>query len=162
VSAVDIVAPTAPAAAAPRPLASPGEQVESLPRYGLSWPAALSDYAPIQYAEPLAIAPGVVLIRAPGHTPGSQIIYVKCEDGRELLFVGDIGWSLRNIETGKGRPRLLSAFMLKEDRDRVFGQLAALKALHEAEPDLLIIPGHDIAAIDALIAAGAMTAQFKL
>ena len=138
------------------------EQVESLPRYGLTWPAALSDYAPIDYTEPLAIAPGVVLIRAPGHTPGSQIIYVKREDGRELLFVGDIGWSLRNIETGKGRPRLLSAFMLKEDRDRIFGQLATLKALHEAEPDLIIVPGHDLAAVDAMIASGAMTAQFQM
>ncbi|MEO7222281.1 MAG: MBL fold metallo-hydrolase [Devosia sp.] len=138
------------------------EQVESLPRYGLTWPAALSDYAPIEYEGMLAIAPGVVLIRAPGHTPGSQMIYVKCEDGRELLFIGDIGWSLRNVETGKSRPRLLSAFMLKEDSDAVFAQLAVLKALHEAEPDLLIVPGHDLAAVDALIASGAMTAQFKM
>jgi glyoxylase-like metal-dependent hydrolase (beta-lactamase superfamily II) len=138
------------------------EQVESLPRYGLTWPAALSDYAPIEYADMLAIAPGVVLIRAPGHTPGSQMVYVKREDGRELLFIGDIGWSLRNVETGKGRPRLLSQFMLNEDRDAVFAELAMLKALHEAEPDLLIVPGHDVAAVDALIASGAMTAQFKM
>jgi glyoxylase-like metal-dependent hydrolase (beta-lactamase superfamily II) len=138
------------------------EQVESLPRYGLTWPKTLSDYAPIEYPDMLAIAPGVVLIRAPGHTPGSQMVYVKREDGRELLFIGDIGWSLRNVETGKGRPRLLSAFMLKEDSDAVFAQLAALKAVHEAEPNLLIIPGHDVAAVDALIAGGAMTAQFMM
>jgi glyoxylase-like metal-dependent hydrolase (beta-lactamase superfamily II) len=110
----------------------------------------------------LAIAPGVVLIRAPGHTPGSQMVYVKREDGRELLFIGDIGWSLRNVETGKGRPRLLSQFMLNEDRDAVFAELAILKALHEAEPNLLIVPGHDVATVDALIAQGAMTAQFTM
>ena len=138
------------------------EQVESLPRYGLTWPAELGDYAPIDYPDMLAIAPGVVLIRAPGHTPGSQMIYVKREDGRELLFIGDIGWSLRNVETGKSRPRLLSAFMLREDSDRVFAQLATLKALHEAEPDLLIVPGHDVAAVDALIADAAMGAQFRM
>jgi glyoxylase-like metal-dependent hydrolase (beta-lactamase superfamily II) len=138
------------------------EQVESLPRYGLAWPAELSDYAPIDYPDMLAIAPGVVLIRAPGHTPGSQMIYVKREDGRELLFIGDIGWSLRNVETGKSRPRLLSAFMLREDSDRVFAQLATLKALHEAEPELLIVPGHDVTAVDALIADGAMGAQFRM
>jgi glyoxylase-like metal-dependent hydrolase (beta-lactamase superfamily II) len=138
------------------------EQVESLPRYGLTWPAELGDYAPIEYTDMLPIAPGVVLIRAPGHTPGSQMVYVKREDGRELLFIGDIGWSLRNVETGKGRPRLLSQFMLNEDRDAVFAELAMLKALHEAEPDLLIVPGHDVAAVDALIASGAMTAQFRL
>jgi glyoxylase-like metal-dependent hydrolase (beta-lactamase superfamily II) len=138
------------------------EQLENLPRYDMTWPAALSDYAPIEYTGMLAIAPGVVLIRAPGHTPGSQMIYVRREDGRELLFVGDIAWRIRNIETGQGRPRLLSDILLKEERDAVSAELAMLKALHEAEPDLLIVPGHDPAAIDALIASGAMTAQFSL
>lgn len=138
------------------------EQYENVPRYGLAWPAALADYTPIDYADSLAIAPGVVLIRAPGHTPGSQMIYVKREDGRELLFIGDIGWTERNVETGKGRPRILSQFMLNEDRDAVFAELAMLKALHEAEPDLLIVPGHDLAAVEALIASGAMQAGFSL
>lgn len=138
------------------------EQVASLPRYGLTWPPELADHAPIDYPDMLAIAPGVVLIRAPGHTPGSQMVYVKREDGRELLFVGDIGWSLRNVETGNGRPRLISQFMLNEDRDAVFAELAMLKALHEAEPELLIVPGHDVAAVDALIEDGAMGAQFRM
>jgi glyoxylase-like metal-dependent hydrolase (beta-lactamase superfamily II) len=138
------------------------EQVASLPRYGLTWPAELSDYAPIDYPDMLAIAPGVVLIRAPGHTPGSQLVYVKCEDGRELLFIGDIGWTDRNIDSGKGRPRLVSQFLLQEDRDAVFAELAMLKALREAEPALVIVPGHDVAAIDALIADGAMGAQFRM
>jgi glyoxylase-like metal-dependent hydrolase (beta-lactamase superfamily II) len=138
------------------------EQVDSLTRYGLTWPAALKDYAPIEYEGMLSIAPGVVLIRAPGHTPGSQMVYVKREDGKELLFIGDIAWSLRNVETGKGRPRLLSQFMLNEDRDAVFAELAMLKGLHEAEPNVLIVPGHDVAAVDGLIAAGAMSAQFKM
>ena len=137
------------------------EQVDSLPKFGLAWPAALTDYAPLEYDGMLTIAPGVVLIRAPGHTPGSQMVFVKREDGRELLFIGDIGWSLRNVETGKGRPRLLSQFMLSEDRDAVFAELATLKALHAAEPDLLIVPGHDVAAVDALVAAGAMTPEFR-
>ena len=138
------------------------EQVASLPRYGLAWPAELSDYAPIDYPDMLAIAPGVVLIRAPGHTPGSQLVYVKCEDGRELLFIGDVGWTDRNIDSGKGRPRLVSQFLLQEDRDAVFAELAMLKALREAEPALVIVPGHDVAAIDALIADGAMGAQFRM
>ena len=37
-----------------------------------------------------------------------------------------------------------------------------LKALHEAEPNLLIVPGHDVAAVDALVASGAMTTQFMM
>lgn len=138
------------------------EQLDSLPLYGLTLPTALADTAPLDYSDALAIAPGVVLVRAPGHTPGSQMVYVKAESGREYLFIGDIGWLERNVETGKGRPRLLSQFMLNEERDRVFAQLAALKALHEAEPDLVIVPGHDLAEVEALIANGALTAQFAL
>jgi glyoxylase-like metal-dependent hydrolase (beta-lactamase superfamily II) len=138
------------------------EQLDSLPRYGLVWPIALNDYVPLDYPDMIALAPGVVLIRAPGHTPGSQMVYVKREDGRELLFIGDIGWIERNVETGKGRPRLLSQFMLNEDRDAVFAELALLKSLHETEPSLLIVPGHDLAAVDALIASGALGAQFSL
>ena len=69
---------------------------------------------------------------------------------------------MRNIETGKGRARALSQFMLNEDRDAVFSELAALKARHAAEPNVLMVPGHDLAAVNALIGSGAITAQFKL
>jgi len=80
----------------------------------------------------------------------------------EMMRISDIAWRMRNIETGTGRPRLLSDILLKEDRDAVSAELAMLKALHEAEPDLLIVPGHDPAIIDTLIASGALTAQFSL
>lgn len=138
------------------------EQVASVGTYNAAWRDAFKDITPIEYDQYLAIAPGVVLIKAPGHTPGSQMIYVKREDGREVLFTGDIGWLLRNIETGKGRPRALSQFMLNEDRNVVFAELATLKALHAAEPNLIMVPGHDSVAIDALIKSGVMTAKFKL
>jgi len=121
-----------------------------------------ADIAPIEYEQYLAIAPGVVLIKAAGHTPGSQMIFVKREDGRELLFTGDIAWLARNIETGRGKPRAVSELLLHEDRNAVFAELATLKALHGAEPNLLLVPGHDVAAVQALIASGAMVQGFKL
>jgi glyoxylase-like metal-dependent hydrolase (beta-lactamase superfamily II) len=101
-----------------------------------------------------------VLIKAPGHSPGTQMIYVILQDGRELLFVGDIGWSLRNIEEVRGRPRLVSQLMLNEERDRVFGQLQALHDLHEAEPGLIIVPGHDQQYLETLVEQGAMVRGF--
>jgi glyoxylase-like metal-dependent hydrolase (beta-lactamase superfamily II) len=138
------------------------EQLANVGTYQPLWKDAFKDITPIGYDKYFAIAPGVVLIRAPGHTPGSQMIYVKREDGKEVLFVGDIGWLLRNVQTGTGRPRLLSQFMLGEDREAVFAELATLRSLHEAEPDLLIVPGHDVATVDALIAAGVMTGKFRI
>ncbi len=55
----------------------------------------------IDYQRALPIAPGVVLIRAPGHTPGSQMVYVKLASGREVVLVGDVVWHNAGIETGR-------------------------------------------------------------
>src|SRR5271165_4104318 len=112
---------------------------------------ALDGYVPLSYQKYLSVAPGVVLIKAPGHTPGSQMIYVQTADGAEFLFLGDVAWQFRNIEVQRERARLMSKFMLKEDRGAVFGQLAALKRLHAAEPGIHIVPGHDGAVVDALV-----------
>jgi glyoxylase-like metal-dependent hydrolase (beta-lactamase superfamily II) len=141
------------------------EQVAEPTRYGaftVPAPPLLEAYTPLSYDTATAIAPGVALMKAAGHTPGTQLIFVTLANGKEVLFIGDIGWSLRNIETGKGRPRLLSQFMLGEDREAVFAQLAALKALHGSEPALAIVPGHDSSAIDALVADGTLLAGFAL
>lgn len=123
---------------------------------------ALDTYLPIDYDRYLAIAPGVVLIKAPGHTPGSQMVYVQTANGTELLLIGDVAWHFRNIELQRERARLMTMLFIKEDRTAVFGQLAALKRLHEAQPEIHIVPGHDGPVVDALLEAGIMKRGFSL
>ncbi len=123
-------------------------------KYPPSKPKRVLDYQGIT-----AIAPGVVLIRAGGHTPGSQLVYVQLESGAELLFLGDVAWSAENVDRVRERPRGITAVM-KEDRRAVLQQLAALKALKDSEPKLAQVPGHDIAAVEALLAQGLLKAQF--
>ena len=108
----------------------------------------------------MALAPGVVLIKSPGHTPGSQMVYVKRADGRELLFLGDVSWRLRNLEQVRERP-LFMTLIIGEDRRQVMGQFQALHALHQAEPGLALVPGHDGPAVQALTAAGLLEAGFR-
>jgi glyoxylase-like metal-dependent hydrolase (beta-lactamase superfamily II) len=123
---------------------------------------ALDGYAPISYQQYLAAAPGIVLIKAPGHTPGSQMIYVRTANGVEFLFLGDVAWLFRNIELQRERARLITTFMIKEeDRRAVFGELAALQRLHAAQPGIHIVPGHDGAAIDELVATGLLKSGFS-
>jgi glyoxylase-like metal-dependent hydrolase (beta-lactamase superfamily II) len=122
---------------------------------------ALDGYRPLEYDQYHAIAPGVVLIKSPGHTPGSQMVYVQTANGAELLLIGDVAWHFRNIELQRERARLVTMMFLKEDRTAVFGQLAALKRLHEAHPNVHIVPGHDGPVIDALLAAGVMKSGFS-
>jgi glyoxylase-like metal-dependent hydrolase (beta-lactamase superfamily II) len=121
---------------------------------------ALDGYVPLSYEKYLAVAPGIVLIKAPGHSPGSQMIYVQAANGSEYLFLGDVAWQFRNIDVQRERARLITAFLIKEDRSAVFGQLAALQQLHSAEPSVHIVPGHDGAAVDELIAAGLLKSRF--
>ena len=126
------------------------------------WPeGALANYKPLEYDRYHAIAPGVVLIKAPGHTPGSQLIYVKRADGTEILFLGDVAWQHRNIDIVRERARLVTQFLIKEDRDAVMLQLAELKRLRDAEPKLEIMPGHDTDALDHFLSAGLLVKGFK-
>lgn len=121
---------------------------------------ALDGYVPIEYQKYDAVAPGMVLIKSPGHTPGSQMIFVQTADGKEYLFTGDVAWHFRNIEVQRERPRFATQFVIEEDRTAVFGQLGALHRLHEAEPRINIVPGHDGEAVGRLIDASLMTSKF--
>lgn len=121
----------------------------------------LASFKPVIYADYKALAPGVVLIKSPGHTPGSQMVYVQKADGTELLLLGDVAWHFRNIETLRERARLVTQFFLKENRKQVFGELKALSDLHAAEPKISIVPGHDGAVMDALLAEGVVTQGFE-
>lgn len=121
----------------------------------------LGQFKPVVYDQYLAIAPGVVLIKAPGHSPGSQIVYVRKQDGTEVLLIGDVAWHFRNIEVERERARLVTQFFLKEDRHAVFGELKALHELHAAEPNLSIMPGHDGEMEAALVKSGVFTEGFK-
>jgi glyoxylase-like metal-dependent hydrolase (beta-lactamase superfamily II) len=138
------------------------EQVAN--RFGM-YPARFPDelmqnYQPLRYDGALAIAPGVVLIKSPGHTPGSQMVYVQRADGRELLLLGDVSWRLRNVEQVRERP-LFMTLLIREDRQAVLGQFQALHELRQKEPGIALVPGHDGPAVQAHAAAGLLTAGFQ-
>lgn len=138
------------------------EQVANLDRYDPGYPKAeFTGYQPIAYEKYLAVAPGVVLIRAAGHTPGSQMVYVKTAGGAEFLFIGDVAWHMRNIDTMRERARLVTWLFLREDRDAVLAQLAALNTLKKAEPSIHIVPGHDPEAVAALERDGLIIKTFR-
>lgn len=113
------------------------------------WPRGSREgYVPLKYDGMRAIAPGVVLIRAPGHTPGSQMVYVRQADGREVLFAGDTASSRDNVRLIRPRSRYVMEFGGHEDdRDAVFRQTIALKKLMDENPALALVPGHDEAAL---------------
>lgn len=90
-----------------------------------------------------SIAPGVVLIQTPGHTLGSQMIYVLLQNGREYLFAGDTGSLASNIIQTVPRSRLLTDWLVQEDRVATIGWLKGLNILREQNKSLVIVPSHD-------------------
>ena len=108
------------------------------------WRANAGRLPPPRTLDPIeAVAPGVVLIQTPGHTPGSQMIYVRMQNGREYLFAGDTGSLATNIIATVPRGRLLTDWLVQEDRTATIGWLKGLGALRRQNTSLVIIPSHD-------------------
>lgn len=114
----------------------------SLP-WSLPWPQAAQPVPAPANPAPHAVAPGVVVIPAPGQSPGAQMIFVTLADGREYLFAGDTATVEANWQQIRGRSRLLSNWLGREDRGAVYAWLLTIRRLKQEAPRLLVVPGHD-------------------
>ena len=113
-------------------------------------PDTLKQLQPLDYQGLHSVAPGVVLQKAPGHSPGSQLVYVELQSGQRYLFVGDIAWSRDNITSGRGRP-YIAKLLMGEDRA---GVAAQLKAFARLPSDVHLVIAHDPTALASDLAAG--------
>ncbi len=139
------------------------EQVSSPFAAKSHFPAgALASLHPLKYDRMISPAPGIVLIKTPGHSAGSQIIYVQLKNSEEFLFIGDIAWSMLNIEKLTGRPLLLSLF-LQEDRKVVAGQIRYLyNLIHDQKEKIHVVSAHDLDQYRQLIKDGYVHEGFSL
>jgi len=96
-------------------------------------------YRIIDYDKYMAFAPGWALIKAAGHTPGSQMMFITLDSGREYLLIGDAAWHMDNVRkvTGKDAPWIV------EDTAAVNDQLKWLNGLSTTDRNLVIVASHD-------------------
>ena len=96
-------------------------------------------YRIIDYDQYMAFAPGWALIKAAGHTPGSQMMFITVDSGREYLLIGDAAWHMDSVRkvTGKDAPWII------EDTAAVSDQLKWLNGLSNTEKNLVIVASHD-------------------
>jgi glyoxylase-like metal-dependent hydrolase (beta-lactamase superfamily II) len=99
----------------------------------------------------------MVLIKAPGHTPGSQMVYIALESGREYLLIGDAAWHMDGVRLMKGK----DAPWITEDQKSIMSQLTWLNELSRSEPRLVIIASHDDEERTALIQQGIVGGRFE-
>jgi len=96
-------------------------------------------YHVIDYDRYMAFAPGWALIKAAGHTPGSQMMFITLDSGREYLLIGDAAWHMDGVRkvVGKDAPWIV------EDTAAVTDQLKWLNTLSKTQNNLVIVASHD-------------------
>jgi glyoxylase-like metal-dependent hydrolase (beta-lactamase superfamily II) len=112
----------------------------------------------VDYDKYLPVAPGVVLIRAAGHTPGSQMVFVSLASGREYLLIGDSTWHMDGVRQVKGK----DAPWVTEDASAVLDQLRWLNQLSKTDANLVIVASHDEEQHAELVQKKLLTNRFEL
>jgi N-acyl homoserine lactone hydrolase len=84
----------------------------------------------------------VVVVPAPGHTPGSVIVFVTAPGEKRYAFVGDLVWQREGIEIPAQKPRL-SRRMVDADPEQVRRWIVHMHQLQKAVPGLIVVPAHD-------------------
>lgn len=115
----------------------------------------------VEYDELHAIAPGIALMKAPGHTPGSQLVYVLLESGAEFLFVGDVVWDMENVSRLTGRPRIVTDWIVVEDREAVLEQIRMLHDFSRRHDEVHIVVSHDEGQYRAYLKSGLIGPEFE-
>ncbi len=85
----------------------------------------------------------VIMVWLGGHTPGSVGMFVNTSNGRRYFFPGDLVWNYDQIAQLKGK-FWLSRLLADYDSDRVLDVIRKLRHIREKQPDIRIIPAHDI------------------
>jgi glyoxylase-like metal-dependent hydrolase (beta-lactamase superfamily II) len=87
----------------------------------------------------------IVVVPAPGHTPGSVIIFVTLNNGDRYALVGDLAWQLEGVRLREERSWLIRQFA-DLDAAGTRQNLLHMIAIKERLPDLIIVPAHDMRA----------------
>ncbi len=141
------------------------EQLQTLlhppARVDVPLPADSAVFFPVlRYDLLYPLAPGVVLIKAPGHTAGSQYVYVKLADGREILLLADLAWQHEGLDLDRQRPEATSR-SLAENRDEIRPQLEWARKIWQ-EGQVAIVLSHDSRLIDTLVSRGVLRNDFDV
>jgi len=110
------------------------------------------------YRKYYPVAPGIVLIQAPGHSVDSQMVFIALQSGRDILHSVDSAWNMENIRRIKGK----AAPWVKEDVPRIMGQLRWLNGVARTESNLTTLVTHDDELFASLTTNGRIGGELKL
>lgn len=91
----------------------------------------------------------VVLVPAPGHTPGSVLVFLALPSGQRLVLVGDLVWQRDGITHLAEKP-WIARQLIGEDSSAVRDALTQVAAIAKQFPQLMVVPAHDAQAMGSL------------
>jgi glyoxylase-like metal-dependent hydrolase (beta-lactamase superfamily II) len=89
----------------------------------------------------------IVIVPAPGHTPGSVIVFLNPPDGKRYAMVGDLAWQREGITEREERPWITRS-LADDDVPKTRDSLLRIAAVKERIPDLVLVPAHDARAFE--------------
>jgi glyoxylase-like metal-dependent hydrolase (beta-lactamase superfamily II) len=84
----------------------------------------------------------IVLVPAPGHTPGSIVAFITLPSGKRYALIGDLTWQLDGIERRAERPWMMRA-LADKDPNQVREDLLRIISLAGR---VQMVPAHDVRA----------------
>ena len=91
----------------------------------------------------------VVIVPAPGHTPGSVIVFVSLPSGTRYMFLGDLVWQLEGITEREERP-LIQRTLADSDPEAVRQLIGKVAAIASRFPEMKLVPAHDARGFDGI------------
>ena len=85
----------------------------------------------------------VVIVPAPGHTPGSVIVFLALPNGRRYALVGDLAWQREGITLREERPWLQRMFADADAPAASRTGSCTWRRIAERFPELVLAPAHD-------------------
>jgi glyoxylase-like metal-dependent hydrolase (beta-lactamase superfamily II) len=84
----------------------------------------------------------IVIVPAPGHTPGSVIVFLALPGGKRYALVGDLAWQREGIHEREERP-WLQRTLADDDAQQVRENLLRMAAIAARFPEIALVPAHD-------------------
>ncbi|MDQ2954470.1 MAG: hypothetical protein M3R18_05975 [Pseudomonadota bacterium] len=112
----------------------------------------------LDYPKYYPVAPGIVLIKSPGHSVDSQMVFIRLQSGREILHSVDSAWIMDNILQLKGK----AAPWVKENVEAINAQLRWLKQVHDSEKNIAILVTHDDELFNAAAKSGVIGGELAV
>jgi glyoxylase-like metal-dependent hydrolase (beta-lactamase superfamily II) len=84
----------------------------------------------------------IVVVPAPGHTPGSVVVFLALPGGTRYALVGDLVWQREGITEREERP-WLQRTLGDQDPAAVRENILRMAAIAARFPELVLAPAHD-------------------